>query len=138
MDTNTEKAPTNDATVIDMKIAVPFGLADGEIYAGVSRDAETGTWHHVALLPQTSENLTWQQAIDWAKSIGGELPTRFESALLFANLRDKIDPDYWYWTATEHASEPSWAWYQYFGNGGQYYIRELNRSRARAVRRVPV
>ena len=113
-------------------------LADGEIYAGLSRDNDTGAWHHLVLLPATTDkDLTWQEAIDWAKSVGGVLPTRNESALLYANVRDKIDQDYWHWTATEVASEPSWAWDQGFDNGGQHCVHKGGHYRARAVRRVP-
>ena len=110
-----------------------------EGYAGLSRDHDTGAWHHLVLLPATTDkDLTWQEAIDWAKSVGGELPTRFESALLYANLRDKIDTDYWYWTATQHADEPSWAWSQVFYDGSQYHLHKDFHYRARAVRRVPI
>ena len=120
-------------------LTIPFTLADGEVYAGLSRDPDTGAWHHLVLPPATTdEDLTWREAIDWAKSVGGELPTRWEAALLYANVRDKIDDVYWYWTATEVASEPSWAWGQYFYDGGQNYDREAYHYRARAVRRVPV
>lgn len=119
-------------------IELPFTLADGEVYAGLSRDPDTGAWHHLVLLPATTDkDLTWQEAIDWAKSVAGELPTRSESALLYANVRDQIDQDYWHWTATPHASEPSWAWGQYFGGGGQNHGHKGYRTRARAVRRVP-
>ncbi|MBK8916398.1 MAG: DUF1566 domain-containing protein [Phycisphaerales bacterium] len=73
------------------------------------------------LLPAESPGVTWQEAIDWAKSVGGELPTRFEAALLYANVRDKIDPDYWYWTGTPLAGDERYAWGQYFSYGYQYY-----------------
>ena len=114
-------------------------LAVGEIYAGLSRDPDTGAWHHLVLLPATTDKgLTWGEAIEWAKSVGGDLPTRNESALLYANVRDQIDQDYWYWTSTPHASEPSWARGQHFGDGTQYYSLKDYRPRHRAVRRVPV
>ena len=113
-------------------------LRPGEHYAGISRDPETGEWHHLVLLPATTEkDLTWQEAIDWATSVGGELPTRFEAALLYANLRDKLDTDHWHWTGTQHANEPAWAWDQTFGIGNQFYSRKGVHYRARAVRRVP-
>lgn len=52
----------------------------GESYAGLSRDPETGEWHHLVMLPATpNKDLTWQEAIDWATSVGGELPTRKEA-----------------------------------------------------------
>lgn len=135
MDTNTTEAP------IAAEICSRFpdiDLADGEIYAGLSRDHDTGAWHHLVLLPHVSPDLKWQGAIDWAKSVGGELPTRFESALLYANVRDQIDTDYWYWTATQLAHEPSWAWSQHFNDGFQTCLHKDDRYRARAVRRVPV
>lgn len=134
MDTNT---PENAVSAtIDSRFP-DIDLADGEHYAGLTRDHATGAWHHLVLLPATTDkNLTWQEAIDWAKSVGGELPSRFESALLYANLRDKIDRDYWYWTATPHA-EPSRAWFQNFHLGYQGYGPKGYRYRARAVRRVP-
>lgn len=116
----------------------PPQLNPDEHYAGLSRDHDTGAWHHLVLLPATTDkDLTWKQAIEWAKSVGGDLPTRFESALLYANLRDQIDAGYWYWTATPVADEPAWAWGQGFYNGDQDASRKGTRGRARAVRRVP-
>lgn len=120
-------------------LSPPVPLSEGEVYAGLSRDPATGAWHHVVLLPALpGKDLTWQEAIDWAKSVGGELPTRWESALLYANVRDQIDQDYWYWTATPHASEPAYAWVQDFYGGLQLNVLKGIRFRARAVRRVPV
>lgn len=132
---------TTEAPVITVNptLTIPFPLADGEVYAGLSRNHDTGAWHHLVLLPATTDKiLTWQEAIDWARSVGGELPTRDESALLYANVRDLLDQDHWYWTSTPHASEPSWAWYQGVYDGGQYDDRKDLHLRARAVRRVPV
>lgn len=118
-------------------ITLPFPLAGGEVYAGISRDHDTGEWHHLVLLPDTLDRgFAWQEAIGWARSVGGELPTRDESALLYANVRDQIDQDH-YWTSTPHASEPSWAWLQNFDDGGQYNDHKDYHNRARAVRRVP-
>ena len=112
-------------------------LNEGEVNAGLCVvDGKFSHW--LILLPVTiDKDLKWQEAVDWAKSVGGELPTRFESALLYANVRDQIDQDYWYWTATQHASAPSWAWSQYFDYGKQNYYRKDGHRRACAVRRVP-
>jgi hypothetical protein len=118
---------------------LPFPLAEGETYAGLSRDPEMGTWHHLILLPATPDKeLTWQEATDWAKSVGGEMPTRFESALLYANARQSIDTDYWHWTATPYAGDEQSAWMQHFGDGLQDDGHKDYHSKARAVRRVPV
>lgn len=119
--------------------AIPFELADGEHYAGLTRDHATGAWHHLVLLPATTDkNLTWQEAIDWAKSVGGELPSRFESALLYTNLRDKVDLDNWHWTATPVAGDERYAWMQHFYYGCQDDGHKGYDVRAVAVRRVPV
>lgn len=139
LNTTPNERTVMDTITVSATPTIPFPLAVGEIYAGLSRDPDTGAWHHLILLPAVIDKvLTWQEAIDWAKSVGGELPTRFESALLYANVRDQIDQDYWYWTATQHASEPSWAWGQYFGYGLQSHYLKVIPTRARAVRRVPV
>lgn len=137
MDTNTA-----DNTAVAAEIATRFpdiDIADGEHYAGLSRDHATGAWYHLVLLPGMPEkNLKWQEAIDWAKSVGGELPTRFDSALLYANLRDKLDLDNWHWTATPYAGDERYAWMQTFHRGNQSYGRKGDVYRAVAVRRVPV
>ncbi|MBJ9687486.1 DUF1566 domain-containing protein [Burkholderia vietnamiensis] len=109
-------------------------LAEGEIYVGAIGN-KNGDFHHVILLPGDSDAAPWKDQLEWAKSIGGDLPTRVEQALLFANYRDSFERD-WYWS-----NEPDgdrWAWCQYFGNGGQSSFRQSNPLRARAVRRLPI
>lgn len=128
---------TITATETTDPITIPQ-LAEGEVYAGLSRDSETGAWHHLVMLPGMGEDLTWKAAIKWAKSVGGELPTRDESALLYANVRDQIDTDDWYWTATPGAGDERGAWLQDFLNGNQTSYHEDTSYRARAVRRAPV
>jgi hypothetical protein len=44
----------------------------------------------------------------------------------------------YYWTSDPYASDPSYAWVQFFSNGNQYCYHTSNKSRARAVRRVPI
>lgn len=136
MDTTTA-APAIPAAEISSRFP-DIDIAEGEVYAGLSRDRDTGTWHHVVLLPSLPDkDLNWQEAIDWARSMGGELPTRWESALLYANCRQTIDTNYWYWTASPYAGDERYAWCQYFDDGCQDY-RQDTHFRARAVRRVPV
>ena len=43
--------------------------------------------------------------------------------------------DAWYWSSTQYASNPSYAWFQGFNNGLQYDGRKSYAGRARAVRR---
>jgi hypothetical protein len=44
----------------------------------------------------------------------------------------------WYWTSSQHASYPSYAWVQSFYYGGQYGLRKGFSRRARAVRRLKI
>ena len=111
-------------------------LAEGEIYVGSIGDAQ-GNLHHVILLPGDNDDATWSAQMAWAESIGGDLPTRIELAMLWANRRDQFKKDL-YWSNETHHSESGWAWCQYFNSGGQYGSRKGNELRARAVRRLPI
>lgn len=109
-------------------------LAQGEIYAGIILNSEGAPSHHLILLAGDNDDANWQTQMDWAKSIGGELPTRAEQSLLFANCKQHFKSD-WYWSAEQHASEPSWAWCQYFYRG-RLAVLKHDELRARAVRRL--
>ena len=63
--------------------------------------------------------MTHAEAVAWAASLGdgARLPTRFESALLYTNLRDRMDTEKVHWTGTQYSADD--AWYQDFGNGNQ-------------------
>ena len=111
-------------------------LAEGEIYIGIIGDA-LGNLHHVILLPGDNDNATHESQLEWAKSIGGDLPTRIEQAMLLANHRDQFKKD-WYWSNEINHADSDWAWYQDFGDGYQDYDIRSNELRARAVRRLPI
>ena len=112
-------------------------LNPGEHYAGliVGKDGEPS--YHLILLPGEAENVTFDTAKKWAASIGGDLPTRLELALLWQNCRDQFEKS-WYWS--NESSEAGWAWYQHFYYGFQtsHHVRQDYQLRARAVRRLPI
>jgi hypothetical protein len=110
-------------------------LAEGEHYIGGIISAD-GTITHVILLPGEI-NANWQKAGEWAASIGGNLPTRVEQAMLFATARDAFK-NYAYWSCQEYEHESGWAWCQSFDDGGQDYYRKGNELSARAVRRLVI
>lgn len=110
-------------------------LNEGEHYAGLILNDEGTPSHHLVLLPGDNDDATWQAAVDWAKSIGGELPSRREQSLLYANLKPQFQSD-WYWSGEQHASVPQFAWFQLFSTGSQYGLLISGTCRARAVRRV--
>lgn len=116
--------------------AVP-PLAKGEAYAGILLNAEGRPSHHLVLLPGDADKVTWEEAKAFAAKAGGELPTRKEQALLFANAAQHFKPT-WYWSSDPLAGNAEYAWDQYFSDGGQNGWRKGSRTRARAVRRVTI
>ena len=111
-------------------------LAAGETYVGAIVKAD-GAGHHIVLLPGDNNAASWQAQMEWAKSIGGDLPSRIEQAMLFAYHHDAFKPT-WYWSNEQHAANSACAWCQLFKNGSQYYYATGTTLRARAVRRVPI
>jgi hypothetical protein len=132
-----------------MSAATPLPLigqpwpGQGGIFAGL-RLSDDGT-NLVALIlsPEvTDSRFTWAKAKAWAKKVRTDghkdfsLPERFESALLYANVREHIEVGYWYWTGTQSSS--SYAFIQNFDYGGQDGNNKSYEGRVRAVRRFPV
>jgi hypothetical protein len=110
--------------------------AEVETYIGCIGDA-AGNLHHVILLPGDNEAANHEAQLEWAKSIGGDLPNRIEQAMLWANHRAQFKRN-WYWSNEIHHSESSWAWCQTFYGGIQYGYDRNFELRARAVRRLPI
>jgi hypothetical protein len=73
--------------------------------------------------------------MDWAESVGGSLPSRQEQALLFANCKPHLKPE-WHWSSQTYESDASCAWFCYFYYGGQGGNRKSAEGAAVAVRRV--
>lgn len=107
----------------------------GELWLGVVITGKK--MEHIYLLPGDNDGASWQEQMDWAKSIGGDLPNRVEQALLLALMKDQFK-DAAYWSNERHASVSACAWYQYFYNGTQNYYDTDLELRARAVRRSEI
>lgn len=115
------------------KIGTPY---KGGIYAGIIAGKDGAPDYHLALLPAKSDkDLNWKDAMEWAKTNGGDLPTRREQSLLFANCQDHFEKQ-WHWSNAQHADYSGYAWLQNFNYGSQYYNRKSCEARARAVRRI--
>ncbi len=110
-------------------------LKKGENWGGIVTTRKG--MHQVILLPGDQDGATWKKQLAWAKKAGGDLPDRQELALLRMMLPEEFKPD-WYWSNELHAAISGYAWFQRFGDGGQYYYGILNELRARAVRRVAI
>ncbi len=117
--------------------AITLELASGEECAGLVLTSEGKPSHYLILLPNEVDEITFDQAVAWAKEQGGDLPSREEQALLFANLKKHFQQAY-YWSDTEHPTDKGYAFVQYFGRGNQLLSGKYYKFRARAVRRVNV
>ena len=126
-------------TVAEKAVAAPVTITlpelnEGEKYAGiVLKDGVPS--HHLILLPGDKDDGNWPDAVEWAKERGGELPTKQEQSILYGNLPDEFQKD-WYWSGTEYSSGN--AWYQYFDGGDQDDYCKDDYVRARAVRRLAI
>ena len=133
-----KKLQQQATTAIVSLWAVEIELRPGERYAGAALDDDGRVTHHVVLMSQRPDKrLGWKAAMAWAKDVGGDLPTRQEQSLLFANCKPHVKAD-WHWSNEVYADDNAYAWYWYcdFGNGNQCYIPQGYEGCAVAVRRV--
>lgn len=125
----------NQRTILVIHEAA-IGLDPGEHYAGTILDESGQVTHHLVLMaPRPDKKLQWQAAMDWAASVGGALPTRQEQALLYANCKPHLKPE-WHWSSETHADDAYYAWGCFFGHGTQSRYRKSYEGSAVAVRRV--
>ncbi len=110
-------------------------LKEGEAYAGLILGKNGESDYHLVLLPDEASDVSWPAAREWAAAQQGELPTRRELALLFANLREGFDR-VWYWSSESHDTRPQLVWGQNFASGIQTVYGRPFRGHARAIRRI--
>ena len=110
-------------------------LKQGELYAGLLLGKNGAPDQHIILLPGEAQSVDWDEASKFAADAGGELPTRREQALLFANLPEEFTPN-WYWSNTQRSAGS--AWIQGFSSGYQDWGDTSYKCRARAVRRIAI
>lgn len=109
-------------------------LQEGEEYAGLILGKDEPDYHLV-LLPGETDDASWSHAASWAQEHGGVLPSRRELALLFANLRESFERN-WYWSSETHETRQQLVWGQNFASGIQTIYGRPYRGHARAVRRI--
>lgn len=130
-------------SVIDIttqQIGAPVPGLNNAIYAGITPAEGDMPQAHLVLwveTPKTRQN--YEASIELAKAVNPEtdshLPTRTESALLYATVRDQIEKDGWYWTSTYYDDDKDAAFVQYFGIGLQFLGYLSYEGRALAVSR---
>ena len=107
---------------------------EGGTFAGLTT-RQDGTHCAIVLLPGHKQDVNWQDAKAWAAEQGGELPSRPVAALLYANVKAQLQPD-WHWTADEESA--SCAWFCDFGYGFQSHDRKSYEGSVVAVRLIPL
>lgn len=112
-------------------------FAGGEVMGVVMGENGAPDYLLIDLGLEPEKDVTWDEAKSWAAEVGGDLPTRREQAVMFGNRREGQFKARWYWSCEQHATEPSWAWFQVFYDGYQDFFPKGNHIRARAVRRAP-
>lgn len=112
-------------------------LKEGESYAGIILGKNGAPDHHLVLLPGEAADAIWTAARDWAAAAGGELPSRRELALLFANLKEQFQRE-WYWSSEPSEERSQLVWGQNWSSGIQTKYGRQFHGHARAVRRVPL
>jgi hypothetical protein len=113
-------------------------LNPGDRYAGTPLNLKGQPTHHLVLLAaRPSTPMDWEAAKAWAASVGGELPTRQEQALLYANCKPHLTGTF-HWSGEEHEENASLAWDCYFDGGNQSYGHKSREGSAVAVRRLPL
>ena len=124
--------------VVWLPLPGQFWPEQGGIYVGIAAaEGNMPAGHIVLLADKPATRLPWAQAVEWGKNLGNgaHVPTRFESALLYANVRDKLDINSWHWISTEHTNASS-AWSCIFFSGSQLLDHKSYDGCAVAVRRL--
>jgi hypothetical protein len=109
-------------------------LATGQYNAGLILKEDGTPDYWLIGLPGELEAATWQQAMDWSKEQGGDLPNRRELNLLRANARKEFKNGLYLSNETTHYRT---AFLQDFSLGSQGYRTLSAECRVRAVSRFP-
>ena len=119
-------------------IGQPWPGVDG-VYVGVARGEEGAPDGHLVLLnAKPLGALANEDGAEWAAAQreGAHMPTKSESALIYANTPDQVDATKTHWTSTLYGD--SHAWIQYFNDGYQYGSSLSAERAVRAVCRFPL
>jgi hypothetical protein len=83
---------------------------------------------------ESPNRLTWDEAMDWCESVGGELPSREVLLMCYVNENIRINfKEEYYWSSTEFSTTQPWCQgfkvcYQYYNDKtSTYYVRAVRR-----------
>ena len=91
--------------------------------------------------PEQVKNVTWEKAMDFAKSKGGNLPNRWQRMTMW-EYRDQVQialekiggtqlGEDWEWLCEEYSSYHAWLFYGYIGT--MHYYTKYNTSTGRLI-----
>ena len=75
------------------------------------------------------KQMPWQDAMDYAASIGMRLPTKFELQAI-AESTDEFNDLGWAWSSSTYSYDSTYAWYVYldYGSTDISYVKTYTRS----------
>jgi hypothetical protein len=116
---------------------------EGGIYAGIVRGDPGQPDYRLIVCTEDNPKVNWADAGAWAAGLEADghkdftLPKRKEQAILFGNVPELFEAD-WYWSNAQYEHSSDCAWIQSFNGGFQGYYHKGSHCRARAVRRVAI
>jgi len=116
---------------------LPENQRPGEVYSGLILGENGEDDYHLFVMPFEYGHVTRRQAKEFALRDGGDLPTRREQHVLFANAKAAFKAEV-YWSSELHAQDSNYAWCQNFNNGYQFPTQNGNCLHARPIRRLPI
>lgn len=119
-------------SMVNFNALPPVGSPLGAgVFVGVMTQP-TGRHVAVILLPDRAHDVSWDAAIQWAKQLDAQLPTRAMAALIFANttMRPQAQRQ---WTCEEFRAHSNYAWNCNYCYGTQDRILKSNKACAVAV-----
>ena len=101
----------------------------GELYEGRGK-------YDLYLSPrETEKQLNWYDAMDYCKSLDGDLPTIDELQFLYKNCNEEFQNTF-YWSSSQDHNSDTHAWRMTFYNDLKVHSDKTTTRRVRAVRRV--
>jgi len=87
--------------------------------------------------PEAPNELNWDDAMEWCKCVGGELPPR--DILLLSYMKEEIKKEFaaaYCWSSTEFSATDAWS--QDFNYGLQDYVDKTYSYYVRAVKKLQI
>lgn len=137
-------ARRNNALPLEYLAIGEYWTGQGGIFAGLARGRDGKPDYYLVAHKLPREKATCDGAAKRAAGIEVDghrdftPPDKEEGPILYANVPELYEKDEWYWTRTQAADGPGFAWIQSFSYGGQLWGRKSRGRLVCVVRRVPI